>query len=212
MEQIAVRPADDTPKRKPSVTITEPPAPVRFIPVPAAPEPSHSRSKTHIDPVTGDPTILLPSVPTHEPEDADYGARGAASGSSWSHSTDQARSTSSRHLGLNTASEYTARSLNGVSPQTLLHRGSPLPGSSGELQAHAQRETEEVEILEELADDTAADDPFQEDRDSIMQVSDCSTACGTCLTSSISLTSSIVSLLCRASCQYSLWLHRPPQV
>jgi hypothetical protein len=61
------RPAE----RRPSITIALPPTPIRNslnLP-PLPPSPLVRTTRTLVDPTTGDATFVLPSVPTHEPED-----------------------------------------------------------------------------------------------------------------------------------------------
>lgn len=68
MEELALH----APRRKPSITIAIPPSPNRShfgLQTPPLPPSPHFRAKTHIDTSTGNPVFVLPSVPTHEPED-----------------------------------------------------------------------------------------------------------------------------------------------
>lgn len=58
----------------PSITIALPPTPLRPHRVPSVPSLPPSpllRTKTTFDSTTGEATFVLPSVPTHEPEDVD---------------------------------------------------------------------------------------------------------------------------------------------
>ncbi|CAO1624632.1 unnamed protein product [Parajaminaea phylloscopi] len=59
-------------RRQTSITIAVPPSPIRTnltLPTPPLPPSPHLRPRTQFDAATGGTTIILPSIPTQEPED-----------------------------------------------------------------------------------------------------------------------------------------------